>query len=659
MLGEHDFFMSYYTVWVSSNRYRSNEPLTYEYDEKLDSGAVVVVPFGAGNKEIMGLVDKTVTKPNIKTKKIIRKVVDQTLPAPTVNLFKWLASYYPASSSSHLQLYLPSNLLKADHSKYKKTTVTPLGKLKLPMLTNEQKNALKEINASKARTILLHGDTGSGKTRIYSELIYKTLGADKSALILTPEIGLTPQIINTLEKSFPSRVIVMHSGLTDKVRRENWLRILLEKDPLIVVGPRSALFTPLKNIGLIVVDEAHESSYKQEQAPYYQTTRVAAKLSELSNAKLVMGTATPLVSDYYILKSKDSLIVRMSGKATSASISDQDLVTNVVELTDRDKFSKSQWLSDDLISSISKSLSDKEQSLIFLNRRGTALVVLCQNCGWQALCPNCDTSLTYHADSHLMLCHSCSFHKEIPSSCPVCHSQNIVFKGAGTKAIADEVTRLFPAARISRFDRDNNKKDSLEANYEKLLKGEIDIAVGTQIITKGLDLPKLSTVGIVMADSNLSFPDYTAEEKTYQVLTQVIGRVARGHRAGRVYIQTYNPTNIALGSAINRNYLAFYEQQLKERQTFDFPPFVYLLKLSCSRSSAEKAKKACEDLARQIGDLKVPVVINGPSPSFHERKNGKFVWQLVIKSRDRKSLVSIVDNLPANYSYDLDPASLL
>ena len=649
--------MKYYTIWVSSNRHRSNTPLTYSSELSLKTGSIVVVPFGSS--QILGLVSEEVNKPNFKTKSVIKLVVGQSLPSNSIQLFSWLSNYYPGAAASHLQLFLSSSILKLDESKYKKTTLTPLRKLNLPPLTVEQNNGIKQIEATNSRTILLHGETGSGKTRVYVELIHKTLSDKKSAIVLTPEIGLTPQIISVLEESFPGRVITIHSGLTDKVRRENWLRILTETEPLIVVGPRSALFVPLHNLGLIIIDEAHEASYKQEQAPYYQATRVAAKLSEITKARFVLGTATPLVSDYYVLKTKGLLTVRMTEQATAGQKSYQKPTIETVELTNRDEFTKSRWLSDKLVHSITSSLAQKEQSLVYLNRRGTALVILCQNCGWQALCPNCDTSLTYHADTHSMECHSCSFHKDIPTACPVCNSPNIIFKGAGTKAITEEIIKLFPAAKVSRFDGDNKKSDSLQENYQDLLSGRIDIAVGTQIITKGLDLPKLSTVGIVMADSSLSFPDYTAEEKTYQTIAQVIGRVARGHREGRVIIQTYHSDTVALQSAIKKDYKSFYEHQLAERKQFSFPPFVFLLKLSTKRSSPAKAREACEALAKQIRQLSLPLVINGPTPAFHEKVSGKYIWQIIVKSKNRSHLLKVVEALPANWSYDIDPASLL
>jgi primosomal protein N' (replication factor Y) len=650
--------MHFYLVWVSSPQFKSSSPLTYSFNGSLKNGSIVKVPFK--NTQVIGLVDSETPKPSFPTKDITDLVIDEIMPVSTLKLFDWLSVYYPASSASHLRLFLPSTLLKLKPAnKIIHKDERSLKPLKLPPLTSEQVDVLSKIRASTDRTVMLHGDTSSGKTRIYIELIHETLKQNHSAIILTPEIGLTPQLIKVLKESFGEKIVLIHSSLTAELRRDSWLQIIADNQPKIIVGPRSALFSPINKIGLIVMDEAHEASYKQEQSPYYQTSRVAAKLSELNNARLIFGTATPLVSDYYILKSKKLLTVRMIKSAVSNEKDNDKAQIETVKITERDNFTKATWLSDRLIKSISKSLNDKEQSIVFLNRRGTAQVILCQKCGWQALCPNCDTTLTYHGDTHKMLCHSCSFNQTAPSLCPTCGSPDIIFKGTGTKAITDELRKIFPAARISRFDKDNKKADSLEQNYKALLRGDVDIIVGTQIITKGLDLPKLSTVGIIMADSGLSFPDYTAEERTFQNLMQVIGRVARGHTPGRVIVQAYHPESLAIKSAVDKDFQAFYDKQILERKKFKFPPFVYLLKISCKRSSQKASEEACNKLIDKLSEMNLAVVINGPSPAFYEKQNGRYVWQIIIKSAHRGHLLKIIENLPSNFSYDIDPASLL
>ena len=647
----------YYEIWVNTNQFRGNLPLTYSSDQKLTAGALVNVPFK--NLIVPGIVAEQVAKPDFPTKPVGEVILPKPLPDPTMQLLDWMLKYYPAPIASHIQLFIPKGITKTVISDIKNTSKSTLKKLEQPTLTNEQELAITKIDSNKTRTILLHGDTASGKTRIYTELIYQTLKSGRTTILLTPEIGLTPQLSLVMQDSFGDRVIIMHSALGEKVRRDNWLKIQQSTEPLVIVGPRSALFAPVSNLGLIIIDEAHEGSYKQEQAPYYQTTRVAAKLAEINNARLLLGTATPLVSDYYFLEAKGLMVVRMRQLAKNAGSEQKPPEIDIVNLSERTNFTKSNWISNRLLKSITKSLSDHEQSLVFLNRRGTALIILCKDCGWRAICPNCDTSLTYHADNHTMNCHSCSFNSKVPTNCPVCASSDIIFKGAGTKAIEQEIRKLFPLATVMRFDRDNKKSESLAENYDDLVSGKINILVGTQIITKGLDLPKLSTVGIVMADNNLYFPDYTAEELTYQMLTQVIGRVARGHVDGRVIIQTYNPEGIALKTAINKQFEAFYAQQISERKLFNFPPFVFLLKLSTKRATSASAQKACEKLIEEINKLNLPVAINGPAPSFHKRVQGKYVWQIIIKSGRRGNLLKIIGNLPANWAYDIDPSSLL
>lgn len=604
------------------------------------------------------MIDSQTAEPDFPTKAIIGLLIDYNLPESTLQLLKWLVDYYPAPLSVHMQLFLHNYLLNLKIPDDLPAADKTAPAVKLPPLTTEQSQVIQKIRDSRAQTILLHGETGSGKTRIYVELIAQVLKQGRSAIVLTPEIGMTTQILKTLSESFPDKTILMHSSLSDKLRRDNWLKIIKNDQPRVIVGPRSAIFSPLSTIGLIVMDEAHEASYKQEQTPYYQTSRVAGKLSEINGARLIFGSATPLISDYYILDSKNLLRLRMTEPAIAGAANNRADI-NIVKITERSDFTKAAWLSNQLIDSISRSLKDKQQSIVFLNRRGSAQVVLCQKCGWQALCPNCDTSLTYHADSHLVLCHSCSYHQSTPALCPVCSSPDIIFRGAGTKAIAEELKKLFPMATINRFDKDNKKIDSLEQNYHDLLSGKIDIAVGTQIITKGLDLPKLSTVGVVMADSGLYFPDYMAEERTFQNLMQVIGRVARGHLPGRVIIQTYHPDSVSIKSASTKNYQRFYDQQLIERRKYKFPPFVYLLKLSTKKATSKSAEAASGKLAEQISHLKLPVTVNGPAPAFHAKQNGRFVWHIIIKSTNRSHLLKIIGELPSGFSYDIDPASLL
>lgn len=542
---------------------------------------------------------------------------------------------------------------------------TPPTAANQPPLTHEQQLVVDTIatsaQAGQTETYILHGETGSGKTRVYIELAQQALQAGRSCIILTPEIGLTPQLAQNFQAAFGAgRVVLTHSQLAAKERSLLWHRVLLAKDPLVVIGPRSALFLPLHNVGLIILDEAHESSYKQEQAPHYHASKVAAKLAGLHRATVVLGSATPAITDYFLAEARRKPILRMraTAKATedAAGASPTPVIVN---LTDRQQFGRTSHLSDALVKSIQDSLSRQEQSLVFLNRRGTARVILCQQCGWQAACPHCDLPLTYHGDHHTIRCHTCGYQASTPISCPECGSPNIILKSIGTKAIVDELASVFPHARIQRFDTDNAREERLEAHYDALRAGDVDIIVGTQLIAKGLDLPKLSTVGVVIADTSLYLPDYSSSERSYQLLRQVIGRVGRGHRTGRVIIQTYDPANPVIQAAARGDWESFYKNELAERQAYDFPPFVYTLKIWCRRATADSARQAAEKAVELLRRSGLRIIIDGPMPAFHEKAAGKYQWQANLKARDRGELVKAIGLLPANWSYDIDPSNLL
>lgn len=648
--------MDYYRVWVASSSYRGDESLTYSSEQPLASGMLVAVPLQ--KKITVGIVDIKTIKPAF-TARPIKAVLDSVpLPSSFLELTHWIKDYYPSTYGQILLASLPSSLLTKPRTDMETGSVPLYAESlsKLPTLTDEQSQVLEQIGTKGASSFLLHGETGSGKTRIYLESAKRALEKNRSVLVMTPEIGLVPQLARIFETHMAAPVVVFHSMLTPGQRRDAWLRILHATEPLVVIGPRSALFTPMRNLGLIVMDEAHEAAYKQEQAPYYQTSRVAARLAKLHDCSFMMGTATPLVADYYAYEQKNLPILRLSALAIKDATPP---VVTTVRLNDRAQFVRSSYLSEALLSAIRSALDAKEQSLVYLNRRGSARVILCQNCGWQALCPNCDSPLVYHGDEHSLRCHICGHKEASPNNCPDCQNTDITFRAIGTKAIVEELARIFPETHIQRFDTDNAKGERLENLFESVKEGKVDILVGTQILGKGLDLALLSVVGIVQADTSLLIPDYTADETTYQQLVQIIGRVGRGHRAGKVIIQSYEPEGVAVQAAIKRDYRLFYEGQLKERQLFGFPPFYYLLKLNCHRASSKSAETAASKLKDHLRTLNLPVEVIGPSPSFHAKRANQHYWQLVIKAKQRRPLLSIVNNLPSGWAYDIDPMNLL
>lgn len=641
----------YYCVLVASQGFHGREGLTYESAKRLQVGQVVAVPLQ--RKVVLGIVESEAAKPRFATKQVSGSWM-VFVPAQSLELLSWLQDYYPAPLGLITELFTPPHLTK------KLSDPSPLGPaksvVKLPALTQEQAQAVKTVGAAKRQSVLLHGETGSGKTRVYVELAKQSLEQGKSVIVLTPEIGLTEPLLDTFAKTFGSRVLVTHSDMTPAQRRSVWLRSSRATEGLIIIGPRSALFSPLKSIGLIVMDEAHDSAYKQEQAPYYQTSRVAARLAHLHSAHFVMGSASPLISDYFAFEQKSLLIVRMAQPAIAHS---QTTSLKLIDLRDKAQFSKSGWLASSLLEAISEALKSGEQSLLFLNRRGSARLILCNACGWQALCPHCDVALTYHHDTYVMRCHSCDFSDRVPTSCPSCDASELIFRSIGTKALESEINRLFPKARTSRFDRDTQKPERLSQQHEALQSGDIDILIGTQSIAKGFDLPQLAVVGIVQADSGLQIPDYTAAERTYQLLTQVAGRIGRGHRAGKLFVQTYEPASPLLALALEKDYEGFYQRELKQRELYSFPPYRFLLKITCARASSKSALLACQKLANSLNQAENRVTIEGPSPRFIEKVAGRYAWHLILKSTNRPDLVKIAVSLPSNYTYDLDPSDLL
>lgn len=646
--------MKFYEVWPADSRYRSDKPLTYSYDFDLSVLSVVSIPLQ--KRMVSGFVKAKVGEPTFTVKPIKAILSSQPLPTAYFKLAEWICSYYCCSLGDALrQLAPPKPAVRKVEPDETETFVSdqPIN-IESP-LTNDQSEALKSIKKSTSTTVLLHGDTASGKTRVYLELAKQCLKKNQSVVLLTPEISLTAQLEQAaLQLKAP--VYVFHSKLGVSQRKKIWLAILESSQPVVVVGPRSALFSPIKNLGLIVVDEAHEPAYKQDQTPRYQTTRVASQLGQLAKAKVILGTATPLVTDYYIAHQRKA-IVRMSQPAVTSNHG--KALLEVVDIKKREAFSRSQYLSKPLIDAIATTLSAKKQVMIYLNKRGSARVILCNNCGWQLLCPNCDVPLIYHGDSHTTRCHICGHSESPPTNCPQCKNDDIIYRSIGVKALVDELGRLFPNARTSRFDSDNKQGERLSELYPKLVSGEVDILVGTQLLAKGLDLPKLGLVGIIAAESSLSLPDYSGEERSFQLLYQVMGRVGRGHNAGRAIIQTYEPDSIVVRAAMARDYDMFYTHCLEGRQKFRFPPFSYLLKLTCRRSTSASAESAAQKLKTSLRQAGLPVEIIGPAPSFYGRRASYYYWQIVVKSKNRGYLVELAKLAPADWTADLDPINLL
>lgn len=654
--GHYNGVMRYYEVFVADSRYRSDDPLTYSFDTELKPGSVVTV--NLRDKIATGFVLRPVAKPNFATKLIKARLSEHLLPDYCLQLAQWLKDYYHTSLGEALRLFAPSTPVIRGVAVDERQLIDQNIELELHLeqnLTKDQQKAVIAIEQTKTTTVMLYGDTGSGKTRVYLELARQTLDNGRSVLMLTPEIALTSQLEQIFASQLAYPVFVLHSQLTAARRKKIWLAILEVKQPVIVVGPRSALFSPIRQPGLIILDEAHEPSYKQEQSPRYHAGRVASQLGALTNAKVVLGTATPAVTDYYLAEAHKA-VARMAQPAIK---SQHPVQAEIIDIKDRTNFTKDLYLSNRLIEAMRSTLAAKKQVMIYLNRRGSARLILCKQCAWQSLCPNCDVPLVYHADEHLTRCHICGHKAKPPLACPQCGNPDIIYKSIGTKALIDSVAKLFPEYRVQRFDSDNASGERVHELYHHLRRGEIDILVGTQLLAKGFDLPKLGLVGVVTAETSMALPDYTSEERSFQLLYQVMGRVGRGHGRGQVVIQTYDPNNVVVQAAITRNYGAFYEHTLQQRRDFRFPPFSYLLKLVCRRASYSSAQKAVENLAKELAAKKLPVKIIGPTPAFYGRRGRYYYWQLVVKSKQRNHLLKLAEKVPANWTIDLDPIDLL
>lgn len=624
--------------------------LVYHSTQALPIGTVVRVPLG--RRSSLGLVVDETKKPTYPTRPA-EQLLNETLPREYIDFLLWLAEYYATPPPVVVAQVLSASLGRSQRvtSEARQSLVTrSMAGLSASAI---QQAAVSEILATGPGAVVLHGETASGKTLVYREVAKQTLASGRSVLILVPEIGLTTQVASDFQ-DLSEHIFISHSELKDTARRDIWLKILQQKPPYIVIGPRSALLTPLRNLGLVVIDEAHETAYKNDGSPRYQTTTAAAYLTQRHQARLILGSATPRITDYYLASSKARPILRLP-RHHPAKVG-----VMVVDQRHRSVFSTSFLFSNPLLDALSQTLAKGRQSLLYINRRGTAPLALCSNCGWSAGCPRCSLSLTLHHDLEALLCHQCGWREAIPTLCPVCHRSELVFRGAGTKRVERELAKLLPAARLARFDSDSLRGQRLNELYQAIHDGQIDILIGTQSVAKGLDLPKLDTVGVVSADSELHLPDFAAAERTFQLLYQVIGRAGRTS-SGQAIIQTYHPDHPAIAQATAGDFLTFYEHELASRAQHGYPPFRHLLALIYRARSRAKAQSEAEDLAAQISRQDRSLVVLGPAPAYYEHLGRYYRWTLVVKSARRPILVELANHIRQKHGWqvDLDPINLL
>ena len=513
-------------------------------------------------------------------------------------------------------------------------------------LNPEQAVAVREILSQvgqTSQTYLLEGVTGSGKTEVYLQVIEQVLAQGKTAIMLVPEISLTPQVTNRFISRFGQKVAILHSGLSDGEKYDEWRKIE-SGQAQVVVGARSAIFAPLKNIGAIIIDEEHEATYKQDSNPRYHAREVAKLRADYNKAVLVLGSATPS------LESRARASRGLYGLLTLTQRANPQAVIPEVQVVDFRDYIGQQETSNFtpiLLEKIQEKLAKKEQVVLMLNRRGYSSFVMCRDCGTVDECPNCDISLTLHMDTHSMHCHYCGFQKEIPRVCPNCQSRSIRYYGTGTQKAYDELTELLPHVRILRMDVDTTrKKGAHEELLDKFGRGEADILLGTQMIAKGLDFPNVTLVGVLNADTALNLPDFRASERTFQLLTQVAGRAGRADKEGEVLIQTYNPQHYAIRFAKEQDYEGFYQYEMGIRRQMGYPPYFFTVGLTLSHKSEDLVmKKSYEVVGYLREQLSPQIQLLGPTPKPIARTHNLYHYQIVLKYRKEENLEAVLNQI--------------
>ena len=666
--------MQYAEILFQQKTGQDKDTLTYEIPEgmKVKIGQLVKVPLRKLTKT--GLVwEIRGEKPDFKTLPIKEVVKEKLLlTEDQMKLIKWMCEYYFARPNRILKVFVPKRIFDDKPIRKIKKKGTRSGEVeqntrtKEKVLNEEQKAALDCILGSKSNKFLIHGITGSGKTEIYVQLADHFLKQGRQVLILVPEISLTPQTIEYFEGALAIKAAVIHSKLSEGEKYNFWQDIHDGKTNLII-GSRSAIFAPFQNLGLIIMDEEHELSYKQDSAPRYSTHKIVDKYIEFNpQLKAVFGSATPSVETAEKLKDSTIKLLKRYG----------DSILPEVEIVDlREEFQKKNYsiFSDSLKNALTNILEKKEQAILFLNRRGAASSVVCRDCGYVVKCTDCDIPLTFHSKTlgkPTMICHHCGKIENPPTICPNCKGAHIRFLGVGTQKIEEELVKEFPESKILRADRDTTAaKHGFREIYHDFRDHKADILVGTQMIAKGLDLPEVSLVGVILADIGLNIPDYRSLERNFGLITQVAGRAGRRDQLGKVIVQTYNPENLALVYSKTHDYESFLKYEITQRKLLRNPPFSQLAKLTFEdkslpqcKSMAEKTENLLWKISRE-NNLTQNLEIN-LYPAYITRLRNKFRYIILIKDHTNTGAIhKLLGNLPKDYimdeklKIDIDPTS--
>lgn len=644
---------------------------TYESEESYEKGDVVLVPFR--NKEVQGVILEPTEKPDLKipTKKILGKdPVFPSFSSPFMDWALWLSDYYDHPVGQVFKMFFPPSKKsdkKLEEGERKKEPPS------FP-LTHEQEKCVFDISKSldEFSVHFLFGVTGSGKTRVYMSVMNELIKKGKSCLFLVPEISLTPQLIQRFSSYFPNEIAVIHSQLTPRQKTNAWWSVV-EGRKKILIGARSCLFCPVDSLGLIVVDEEHESSFKQEEKLKYQARDSAIMLAKKKNIPVILGSATPSLESWLNVSNKRYHLHEMKKRIHEIKMPEITVIHMKKEKTEKKDEMPFFWMSGLLNEKIKKTLEKKEQVALFLNRRGVAQTTQCQDCGHIEECPNCSVSLTLHGKKYLV-CHYCVYSTELDEHCPECKSENYEPLGLGTERIEKDIRSLFPEARVARADRDEvGTRKQLEDLIEKMDKGEIDILIGTQMISKGLDFKNLTLVGVVLADVGFHIPDFRSNERIFQTLTQVAGRAGRSKdKLGEVIIQTYNPSHPSIQCALNHDFENFSKNELTFRKNFLYPPYSRFVCFRIEGLNAEEVKKTADLLKEKSERLKKAreefekVLLKGPAPCPIYKIKKKFRHQFFLQSPT--PLTSFVKRVLGDRKWiprgvqikvDVDPYSML
>ncbi len=730
-------------VVVDTNIRRGSQTYTYQVPQGVEviPGQQVVVPFG--RQQLPGVVFR-LTDEGVPDARPLLQAAERLLAPHQIQLAAWIAAHYAAPIKDAVALFLPPpagaprlrrvarlapgidigqallDLARAPRQleTFETLLLAPLGidaralpselglrqlverglaqvesaadedpplvpetAQILPLrLTPAQEQALAAIR-ERSGTFLLHGVTGSGKTEVYLQAIAACLEQGKRALLLVPEISLTPQTIASCAARFPNRVAVLHSALSVRQRYAEWRRIQRGQVDL-VIGPRSALFAPVGDLGLIVIDEEHDWTYKQEQSPRYHARETAIKLAQLTGAKVILGSATPDLGSYYRAQRGIFTLLTLpervagpgslgaprpgGGRDGTARTGTEDAnwmpPVRVVDMRQELQAGNRGIFSRELQDRLRETLARREQAILFLNRRGASTFVMCRECGYVLECQDCLLPFTFHAVGNRMMCHNCGRAGQPPQHCPECSSRRIRYFGLGTQRVVEEVEALLPQARVLRWDRDTARtREDHERVVNSMRSHQTDILVGTQMVAKGHDLPLVTLVGVVSADAILQLPDFRAAERSFQLLTQVAGRAGRGPGGGSVVIQTYNPQHPCLSMASRHDFHAFFRSEIQFRKRLGYPPFSHVVRFVYSHTSADRCQREAGELFKQLSErvqsVDPPIELTGPLPPYLEKSHGKFRWQILARGRDIRPV--LLSDLPSGWAIDVDPASVL